>query len=171
VKHKNRYLIGGFIVILIALFSVFGLASAWGTPDESERTFGPRKHGRCFNRGPGSKNVTEFIMWRIEKKIKELDLSDDQMEEFNAIQKTLETRINHLIDERKLMMDEFYKEINKEEPDLKILKGSMKEKIVEMSRFMDETLELIFGFYENLDQDQKAKVLEDIREKFEGYGK
>lgn len=170
-EKRNKYLIGWFAVLLIALFSVFGFASAWGTPEDSDRGFGPHRHGRGFHHGMGGKNVTEFIMWRMEKRVKELDLSDEQMEEFKDIQGTMENRINQLIDDRKAMIDEFYREINKEEPDLMILKGSMKEKIAEMSGFMDETLELLFGFYENLNEDQKAKVLEGVRERFEEHGK
>jgi hypothetical protein len=166
-EKKNRYLIGWFLVLLIALFSVLGFSSAWGMPEDSDWGFSPRRHGRCFHHGMSGKNVTEFIMWRLEKGVKDLYLSNEQMVEFKDLETTIENRINQLIDSRKVMMDEFYKEINKEEPDLMILKKSMKEKINEMSGFMEENLDLLFVFYDNLDEDQKAKVLEGIRERFE----
>ncbi|MFC1863180.1 Spy/CpxP family protein refolding chaperone [Thermodesulfobacteriota bacterium] len=170
-KRRNKYLIGGCIAFLVVLLTGFGFMSAWGTPDESDRGFGPRKHGRGFHRGFSNKNVTEFIMWRMEKKIEDLDFSEKQMAEFKTIQTTLEIRINEFIDHRKVMMDEFYAEINKDEPDLKDLKESMKVKITEMSEFMGETLDLFLGFYETLNKEQKAKVLRDIRNRFEEHGK
>ena len=82
------------MVLLIALFSVFGFASAWGTPEDSDRGFGPRRHGRGFHHGMGGKNVTEFIMWRMEKRVKELDLSEEQMEEFKDIQGKIDELVN-----------------------------------------------------------------------------
>jgi hypothetical protein len=45
----------------------------------------------------------------------------------------------------------------------------MKEKINEVSGLMGENLDLVVGFYESLNVDQKNKILNEIRDRMEAH--
>ena len=67
------------------------------------------------------------------------------------------------------MMATFHTEMNKDDPDVRLLVDMMKKKTDEVSGLVAENLELFFGFYESLDDDQKSKILNAIRDRMEPH--
>jgi hypothetical protein len=158
---KKTYMIGGS-VLLILLFTGFGLVAAlepWGG-------FHPR---RGFHHGFDHKDIAEFLLWRMDKKMKALNLSEEQQEKYNQIRSNIEKQLTEGMDDRKMMMDTFQREMSRENPDVRLLAGMVKTKIDEVSGMMNENLDLVVGFYESLNEAQKNEVLNAIRERMEAH--
>ena len=158
---KKTYIIGGSI-LLILLFTGFGLVAAlepWGG-------FHPR---RGFHHGFDHKDIAEFLLWRMDKKMKALNLSEEQQEKYNQIRSNIEKQLTEGMDDRKMMMDTFQREMSQEDPDVRRLAEMVKTKIDEVSGLMNENLELAVGFYESLNETQRNEVLNAIRERMEAH--
>jgi len=99
--------------------------------------------------------------------VEELDLSVPQKGKYEEIKGKIETQLKEGMDDRKRLMEELQTEINKENPDLKVLAESIKKRIKRISAFMKGNLDLFVEFYENLDEEQKDRIMATIREKME----
>jgi protein CpxP len=150
-KRKKYFIVGG-IVLLIVLFTGLGLVAARGPC----RGFHPGLHDR---------DVLEFILWRLDKRVEGLDLSEAQKEKYEEMKKKLETRFKEHRDDRKRFMEELQTAMNKEDPDVKVLSESIKKRIERFSGFMEGNLDLFVEFYETLNQEQKDRIMAAIREK------
>ena len=157
-KTKKKYFIIGGIVLFAILLTGFGLVAAWGPCGGFDRGFHPGFHNKDFS---------EFILWRLDKRVEELDLSETQKGKYEEIKGKIETQLNEGMDDRKRLMEELQVEINKENPDLKILTESIKKRIKRISAFMEGNLDLFVDFYKNLDEEQKDRIMATIREKME----
>ena len=157
-KTKKKY----FIIIGILLFAIlltgFGFVAAWGPCGGCGRGFHPGFHGKDFS---------EFILWRLDNRVEELDLLETQKEKYEEIKGKIETQLNEGKADRKRLMKEFQTEMNKENPDVKVLAESIKKRIKRISGFLEGNLDLFVEFYENLDEQQKDKTIDTIREKME----
>lgn len=160
-KTRKRFYIVGGSILLIILLAGFGLVAAL---DNSWGGFHP---GRGFHHGFDKKDIAEFMLWRMDKKMKDLNLSGGQQEKYNQIRSNIEKHLTKGMDDRKMMLDTFHGEMSKEKPDVRLLVDMIKKKIDELSGLMGENLDLVAGFYESLDDDQKNKVLNAIRERME----
>ena len=74
-KRKKYFIVGG-IVLLIMLFTGFGLVAARGPCRGFHRGFHPGLHNRDFS---------EFILWRMDKRVKGLNLSEAQKAKYEEI--------------------------------------------------------------------------------------
>jgi len=154
-KTRNKVFIGSGVVVLILLLTGFGLVTACGPWGDS---------GRGFHSGFQGKDMSEFVLWRLEKKVAGLDLSDDQNEKYEVIKAKIKTRLSEGMDERKRMMEEFHAEMDKGTPDIAGLAESVKKKIKDVSGFLEENLDLFVEFYNSLDEGQKQQVIDSIRD-------
>ena len=153
---RKKYFIVGSIVLLIVLFTGFGLVAARGPCRGFQRGFHPGLH---------DKDVLEFILWRLDKRVEGLDLSEPQKGKYEEMKGKLEGRFKEHRDDRKRWMEELQTAMNKEDPDVKALSESVKKRIERFSSFMEGNLDLFVEFYETLDQEQKEKIMAAIREK------
>ena len=153
---RKRYFIVGSIVLLIVLFTGFGLVSARGPCRGFHRGFHPGFH---------HKDVSEFILWRLDKGVEGLNLSEAQKAKYEEMKGKLETRFKEHRDDRKRWMEELQTAMKKEDPDVKALSESVKKRIERFSGFMEGNLDLFVEFYETLDQEQKEKIIATIRKK------
>ena len=168
-KRKKTYLIIGGIVLLIMLLTGYGLVAVCGPWGGSHSGFHPRFHSRGFHSGFNNKDFAEFIIWRLDKKVVELDLTDAQREKYEAIKGNIQTHLEEGMAYRNRMIEEFHAEINKEDPDVKALAETIKKKIEGISGFMEENLNLFVEFYESLDNAQKDRVIDAIRDRMEHH--
>ena len=153
---RKKYFIVGSIVLLIVLFTGFGLVAARGPCRGFNRGFHPGLH---------DKDVWEFILWRLDKRVEGLDLSEAQKGKYEEMKRKLETRFKEHRDDRKRFMEELQTAMNKEDPDVKVLSESIEKRIKRFSGFMEGNLDLFVEFYKNLDQGQKERIMATIREK------
>jgi len=154
-KRKN-YLIVGSVVLLIVSFTGCGL-------------IGARRPCRGFHTGfhPGfhHKDVSEFILSRLDKGVEGLSLSEPQKGRYEEMKGKLQGRFKEHWDDRKRWMEELQTAMNKEDPDVKALSESVKKGIERFSGFVEGNLDLFVQFYETLDQEQKEKIMATIRKK------
>lgn len=154
-KRKKYFIVGG-IVLLILLFTGLGLVAARGPCRGFHRGFHPGFH---------DKDVSEFILWRLDKGVEGLNLSEAQKGKYEETKGKLETRFKEHRDDRKRWMEELQSAMKKEDPDVKVLSESLKERIERFSGFMEGNLDLFVEFYETLDKEQKEKITATIRKK------
>ncbi len=153
---RKKYLIVGSIVLLIVLFTGFGLVAAWGPCRGFHGGFHPGFHNKDFS---------EFILWRLDKGIEGLNLSEAQKGKYEEMKGKIETRFKEHRDDRKRWMEELQTAMNKEDPDIKGLSESVKKRIERISGFLEGNLDLFVEFYGNLDQEQKDRIMATIRKK------
>jgi Spy/CpxP family protein refolding chaperone len=153
---RKKYFIVGSIVLLIVLFTGFGLVAARGPCSGFYRGFHPWLH---------HKDVSEFILCRLDKGVEGLNLSEAQKGKYEEMKGKLETRVKEHRDERKRFMEELQSAMNKEDPDVKVLSESVKKRIERFSGFMEGNLDLFVEFYQTLNQEQKEKITAAIRKK------
>jgi Spy/CpxP family protein refolding chaperone len=153
---RKKYFIVGSIVLLIVLLMGFKLVAARGPCRGFHRGFHPGFH---------DKDVSEFILWRLDKGIEGLNLSEPQKGKYEEMKGKLETRFKEHRDDRKRWMAELQTAMKKEDPDVKVLSESIKKRMIRFSGFMEGNLDLFVEFYETLDKEQKEKIMAKIREK------
>jgi Spy/CpxP family protein refolding chaperone len=153
---RKKYFVIGSIVLLIVLFAGFGLVEAWGPCRGFHRGFHPGFH---------HKDISEFILWRLDKGVKGLNLSEPQKGKYEEMKGKLEERFKEHRDDRKRWREELQTAMEKEDPDVKALSESIKKRIKRFSGFMEGNLDLVVEFYETLDQEQKEKIMAKIRER------
>jgi len=149
---RKKYFIVGSIVLLIVLFTAFGLVACRG-------------FHRGFHPGFHDKDVSEFILLRLDKGVQGLNLSEAQKGKYEEMKGKLETRFKEHRNDRKRWMEELQMAMKKEDPDVKSLSESLKKRIERFSSFMEGNLDLFVEFYETLDQGQKEKIMATVREK------
>ena len=154
-KRKECFVVVG-IVLLIVLFTGFGLAVARGPCRGFHRGFHPGFH---------DKDVSEFILWRLNKGVEGLNLSEAQKGKYEEMKGKLEGRFKEHREDRKRWMEELQTAMKKEDPNVKALSESVKKRIERFSGFMEGNLDLFVEFYETLDQEQKEKIMATIRKK------
>ena len=153
---RKKYFVVGSIVLLIVLLMGFELVAARGPCKGFHGGFHPGFH---------HKDISEFILWRLDKGVEGLNLSEAQKGKYEEMKGKLETRFKELREDRKRWMEEFQTAMKKEDPDVKALSESVKKRIERFSGFMEGNLDLFVQFYEILDQEQKDKIMATIREK------
>jgi Spy/CpxP family protein refolding chaperone len=158
-KRKNYLVVGG-AALLIMFFAGFGLVAGCGPCRGFHRGFHPGFHNKDFS---------EHILRRLDKRVETLNLSETQKEKYKEIKGKLETRLKEHMDERKRWMEKIQTEMKKGEPDVKALSESLKKRIERFSGFMEGNLDLFVEFYQNLDKEQKEKIMATVREKMKRW--
>jgi len=125
---------------------------------------------RGFHRGFHHKDLSEFILWRLDKGVEKLNLSETQKGKYEEMRGKFETRLKEHRDDRKRWMEELQTAMNKQDPDVKALSESVKKRIEHFSGFLEENLDLFVQFYETLDPGQKDRVVAAIRERMKRHG-
>jgi Spy/CpxP family protein refolding chaperone len=156
VGKRKKYFIVVSIVLLIVLFTGFELVAARGPCRGFHRGFHPGFH---------HKDVSEFILWRLDKGVEGLNLSEAQKGKYEEMKGRIETRFKEHRDDRKRWMEGLQTAMNKEDPDIKALSESVQKRIERFSGFMEGNLDLFVEFYETLDHEQKEKIMATIRKK------
>jgi Spy/CpxP family protein refolding chaperone len=153
---RKKYLIVGSIVLLIVLSMAFGLVAARGPC---------RGFHRGFRSGFQHNDVSKFILWRLDKGVEGLNLSQAQKGKYEEMKGKLETRFKEHRDDRERWMEELQTAMKKEDPDVKSLSESLKKRMERFSDFMEGNLDLFVEFYGTLDKEQKEKIMATVREK------
>jgi hypothetical protein len=165
-RTRNKVFIGsgiGFLVLVIAGYGLVSGYGPWGGPcgDFPHRFH----HARGFHSEAHHRDMADFVLWRMDKKAKELKLTALQKAKYEAVKENFKGHFPGFLAEHQKMRDQFHKELNKEDPDVKFLVESTKIKMNELSGFMNKNLDLLLDFYNSLDNHQKRMVIDEIRER------
>ena len=166
-KTRNKIFIGSGVVLLIMLIAGYGFVSACGPWSDSGRGFHPRFHDRGFHSRFSHKDISDFIIWRMDKKAEELNLTDAQKVKYEELKGNLKSHFTEGMGEHERLMEQFHEELNKDNPNVTFLIESIKTKINEMSGFANENLDLLLDFYESLDAAQQRMIMDEIRDRME----
>jgi hypothetical protein len=164
-KTRNKVFIGIGIFLLVTVLAGYGLVSAYGPWAYWCGGFRPPFHDRGFHPGGHTRDMAEFFLWKMDKKAKELNLTDKQKAKYEALRENLKTHFDTAQIDHQKMRDQLRKEMDQENPNLPVLVESMKSKINEMSAFLDKSLGLFLDFYNTLDSRQKRMITDEIKER------
>jgi hypothetical protein len=166
-KTRNKIFIGSGVIFLIMLIAGYSFVSAHGPWCDSGRGFHPRSHCKRVHSGFQSKEMADFMLWRMDKKAEELNLTDTQRVKYEALKSNLKTHLSEGISEHQRFIEQFHTEMVKEDPNVPFLIESIKAKINKISGFMNNNLDLLIEFYETLDDTQKHMIIDEIKERME----
>ena len=168
-KKRNKVLIGSGIVLLIMVITGYGVVSAYGPWNHPYQGFGSRFHGHGFHSRAHRQDMAEFILWRMDKEVDRLKLTDAQRVKYEKIKSNLKIHFSEKMGDHQKLREEFYLEMKKENPDVANLLNSVRTHINELSAFVNENLGLLADFYDSLDSSQQRMIVDDIRERMECY--
>jgi hypothetical protein len=164
-KTKNKVFIGSGIFLLLVLIVGYGLVSGYGPWGEGCGGFPPGFPGRGFHSAGHHKEMSEFILWRMEKLAQGLNLTEVQKAKYEELKNNLKSHLSSGFGERQRIKAQFMTELNKENPDMQGVVKSVKTKINDHSGFLTKNLDLLANFYDSLDNAQKRSVNQEIRER------
>ena len=168
-KTRNKVLLGSGVIFLIMLLAGYGFVSAYGPLCDPGRGFHPRFHDRGFPSRFPHKDVSDFILWRMDKKAEELNLTDAQKAKYEEIKREIKAHFSEGMGDRQRLMEQFHEEMNKENPDVSYMVRTIKTKLNEMSGFANKNLDLLLDFYESLDSTQQKVIMDEIRDRMESH--
>ncbi len=163
-RTRNKVFIGSGIFLFVTLIVGYGLVvgSPWGDPGG---TFPSRFPGRGFHSASHQKDVAEFILWRMDKLARTLNLNESQKTKYEELKNNISSRMSTGFEERQQLRARFLEEMNKENPDVQGLVESVKTRINDFSGFLSKNLDQLADFYDSLDGDQKRLINAEIRER------
>jgi len=159
VKFKKKH----FIITGAILF--LGIVVACGFHGFGDRGY----HTGFCGKGPHpkfiGKNFSEHVLSRMDEKVEDLNLSENQKKEYEEIRLEVKEKITMAMEKRKENFIQLQNEINKDKPDINAMAEVAKKQFNKMPAFMADNLDLFTKFYNILDEDQKTKVIETMRKK------
>ncbi len=157
---QRRYFGMGIAVLVIAFFGGSMLFSSCGFHRFPHRGFHHRYHG---------KGLSEHIMKRMDKKVKKLDLSEAQQKRYEEIRRNIADDLSGMADNHRDFFRELKREIDRENPDMDAVANLVKQRIKRMPGMMEEATDHFMDFYNALDDNQKAKVIDEMRKKMKRF--
>ncbi len=156
-KKRKKYLIVGGVILSLLVLAGFGFTSACGP------------HGRWHkghHHGFHGEDVADFISWKMDKHVKDLNLDDTQRQEYENIKAEVKANIAKAMERRREFHTILHDEIIKESPDLNHVVKLAKERLEKMPDMIGENLDLFMDFYNRvLTGEQRKLVIERIRER------
>ncbi len=152
-KRKKCIVIGTVILSLLVLMGM-GVTAA----------FGP--HGswhKGYHHGFHGDDVADFIFWKMDRHVKELNLNETQMQQYEEIKDQVKASITAAMERRREFRDMVHNEMSKENPDLNALAVEVKKRLETMPEVIGENIDLFLGLYNVLNPEQKAQLIEMFR--------
>ena len=156
-KRKNVFIIAA-VILSIGILASLGFTAACG----------PRSHWhKGFHSKFPSEDMADFILWKMDKHVKELNLNDTQNQEYDQLKEQIKASITEAIERRRAFHRMMYEEINRESPDLNNVANLARDRLQKMPDIIGKNLDLFMDFYNRvLTDEQRAKVIEMIRSRF-----
>ena len=157
-KKRKNFLIIGAVILSIGILASLGFTAACGPHGHWHRGFHSEFH---------SEDVADFVLWKMDKHVKELNLDDTQRQEYNRIKEQVKVSITEAIERRREFHRMMHEEINKENPNLNNVANLAKERLQKMPEIIGKNLDFFMDFYNRvLTDEQRTKMIEMIRSRF-----
>ena len=160
---KRKKIITGTLILTLAIVAGIGATVACGPKGSWARGFPSGSHGMGCHPGPHGGDIADFILWKMDRHVKELNLSDDQKKAYEKSKKEIRAGIAEAIERKKHFHRIVHEEMDKENPDINALAGLMKQRAQHIPDMVSRPIDLFLNFYNLLDENQKAKVIEMFR--------
>jgi hypothetical protein len=161
-SKRKKMIIGALILTLTVVVGI-GAATVCGPRGTWARGFGPGFHGMGCHPGPHGEDIADFILWKMDRHVKELNLNDAQKKEYEKSKEEIRAEIAGVIERKKAFHRIVHEEMDKENPDIAALAGLMKERAQNIPDMVSKPIDLFVSFYNLLDENQKAKMIEMFR--------
>jgi protein-tyrosine-phosphatase len=149
----------GIAVLVIALFGGSVLFSSCGYR---------YRHKGFFHRHRG-KDFSEHVLKRMDKHVKKLELSETQQKQYEEFRRNIEDDLTEMSDNHRDLFRELEREFDREKPDMNSMAALVKERIKHMPDKMEKSIDHFMGFYNVLDDNQKAMVIDEMRKKMKKF--
>ncbi|MGD9038364.1 MAG: Spy/CpxP family protein refolding chaperone [Desulfobacteraceae bacterium] len=157
-KKRKRYFVIGAVILCIGILTTLGFTVACGPHGRWHKGYHHEFH---------SEDVADFILWKMDKHVKALNLNDTQNQEYGRIKEQVKGSITEAIERRRAFHRMMHEEINKENPDLNNVANLARERLQKMPDIIGKNLDLFMDFYNRvLTEEQRTKVIEMIRSRF-----
>jgi hypothetical protein len=160
---KRKKMIIGALILTLAIVVGIGATTVCGPKGSWARGFGPGFHGMGCHPGPHGEDIADFILWKTDRHVKELNLNDIQKKGYEKSKEQIRAGIAEAIERKKDFHRIVHEEMDKENPDLSALASLMKERAQNIPDMVSKPIDLFVNFYNLLDENQKAKVIEMFR--------
>lgn len=158
-RIKKRYLIIGSVALGAVILAGLCATGALGPHPYAHGGFHPGFCGHGFT----PEEVSEFILKRFDARAEDLNLSEEQQQEYIRIRSEIKGNIIEAMEKRRMFLVELKDEINRENPDMHAVAEQLKERANNIPGFVSENVDHLLAFYDVLDENQKARVMERIR--------
>lgn len=155
-KKKKIIITVSAVITVLSVFCIVVAAGAFG-PD---RPFHKRGMPHFMK-----KEISEFVLWKMDKNTKELGLDNIQQKNYTAFREKLEETINTGLETKLNFKQQAMTEFEKETPDLSAVTTDLQTHIQQLSTQVSENLALFNTFYNSLDASQKKQISDHIKEK------
>ena len=160
---KRKKMIIGTAILTLAVVVGIGATTVCGPKGSWARGFGPGFHGMGCPPGLHGEDIADFILWKMDRHVKALNLNDTQKKEYEKSKEEIRAGIAEAIERKKDFHRIVHEEMDKENPDLNALAGLMKDRAQNIPDMVSKPIDLFLNFYTHLDENQKAKVIEMFR--------
>jgi len=160
---KRKKMIIGALILTLAVVVGIGATTVCGPKGSWARGFGPGFHGMGCRPGPHGEDIADFILWKMDRHVKELNLNDVQKKEYEKSKEQIRAGIAEAIERKKDFRRIVQDEMDKENPDINALAGLMKERTQNIPDMVSKPIDLFVNLYNLLDKDQQARVIEMFR--------
>ena len=161
-SRRKKTIIGALILSLAVLVGI-GATMAYGPRGSWARGFPPGFRGMGCHPGPHGEDIADFMMWKMDRHVKDLNLNEAQESEYEKIKEEIRAGIADAIEKKKDFHGIVHAEMNKENPDINALAGLIKERAQHIPDMVSKPIDRFVNFYNLLDESQKAKVTEMLR--------
>ena len=155
-KLKKRYVIVGSVVAFLVLVTGFCMVKASGDYGFCGRGLHPPFFRKAF---------PERILNRMDNKMEELNLSEEQKEKYSQLKASFKADFEEMRSGRLKFMNDMRAVMDQQKPDMQKLAGLIKDRLNRMPDRIGTHLDELVDFYNILDEEQKARVLERMRER------
>ena len=156
-KKRTKYFILGAVILSIGILASLGFSAACGPHGSWGKGFHSRFH---------SEDIADFISWKMDRHAKDLNLNDNQRQEYEKVKDQVKASVTEAMERRKEFHRMMYEEINKENPDLNNVASLARERLQKMPEIIGKNLDLFMDFYNRvLTDEQRARVIEMLRER------
>ena len=169
-KSKHTWIIVAAVLVSLGLLAGCG---PHGLCDEffSNRGSGERSafHKRWGAHRFVGKDISEHIMRRFDERVEKLDLSEAQQKSYEEIRSKVEISLKESKEEHQKLFEELRGEINRENPDMKLAANLVKDRVKDMPDHLSQIVDYFMEFYNVLDENQQAQVLDEMRDRIGRY--
>lgn len=157
--RKRSLIIGGIALLVAGVLFVGFLAGCRPFPGH-----GPGPHRFC------KKDFSEHVLRRMDREVKKLDLSEAQYAQYEDIRQRVAADLAEGEKKGRQLFVDLQSEMNKENPNVGIITALLKDQLRGMPDVMEKHLDYFEEFYNILDEDQKAQVIQKFRKKMKRCG-
>lgn len=165
-KRKKVLLITG---IILAMVAISGLGFAFNSRSSGFYSF--HRHGfiGMGSSAPLHDEIKDFIIWKMDKGVQNLQLSETQKIQYNSFRSALLETMEQVIQVRTGFKQKMLSDFEKEDPDLAEVANDLKNHMEALSKSASMNLSRFSDFYNCLDANQQKSISHVVKEKIQSH--